>query len=123
MQETLPASYFDFTAIGWQTIFTYFLQFFFGLMIRQDIWQPVFTARSPEIARWGSSSWWLACADTEALRGAHEDVGTAVDRVRSRRRGLTDRVYPRLGLDELAAWFWGLTSTDLRHTRRRHVRV
>ena len=54
MQEALPASYFDFTAIGWQTIFTYFLLFFFGLMIGQDIWQRVFTARSPEIARWGS---------------------------------------------------------------------
>ena len=33
MQEALPASYFDLTAIGWQTIFTYFLLFFFGLMI------------------------------------------------------------------------------------------
>jgi SSS family solute:Na+ symporter len=54
MIETLPASYFDLTAIGWQTIFTYFLLFFFGLMIGQDIWQRVFTARSPEIARWGS---------------------------------------------------------------------
>ena len=39
MQEALPASYFDITAIGWQTIFTYFLLFFFGLMIGQDIWQ------------------------------------------------------------------------------------
>jgi SSS family solute:Na+ symporter len=50
MQEALPASYFDITAIGWQTIFTYFLLFFFGLMIGQDIWQRVFTARSPAIA-------------------------------------------------------------------------
>lgn len=50
----LPASYFDVTAIGGQTIFTYFLLFFFGLMIGQDIWQRVFTARSPGVARTGS---------------------------------------------------------------------
>ena len=47
MLEALPASYFSLTAIGGQTIFTYFLLFFFGLMIGQDIWQRVFTARSP----------------------------------------------------------------------------
>ena len=54
MREELPASYFSLTAIGWQTIFTYFLLFFFGLMIGQDIWQRVFTARNPGVARWGS---------------------------------------------------------------------
>jgi SSS family solute:Na+ symporter len=74
MQEALPASYFDFTAIGWQTIFTYFLLFFFGLMIGQDIWQRVFTARSPEIARWGSVAAGVYCL-LYALAGAL--VGTA----------------------------------------------
>lgn len=53
MGGELPASYFDLFAIGRGTIFTYFLLFFFGLMIGQDIWQRVFTARSPSIARWG----------------------------------------------------------------------
>jgi SSS family solute:Na+ symporter len=74
MQEALPASYFDITAIGWQTIFTYFLLFFFGLMIGQDIWQRVFTARSPEIARWGSIAAGVYCL-LYALAGAL--VGTA----------------------------------------------
>jgi len=74
MQETLPASYFDLTSIGWQTIFTYFLLFFFGLMIGQDIWQRVFTARSPEIARWGSVVAGVYCL-LYALAGAL--VGTA----------------------------------------------
>jgi SSS family solute:Na+ symporter len=74
MQEALPASYFDLTAIGWQTIFTYFLLFFFGLMIGQDIWQRVFTARSPEIARWGSIAAGVYCL-LYALAGAL--VGTA----------------------------------------------
>ncbi len=53
MQSELPASYFEWTSIGGQTIFTYFLLFFFGLMIGQDIWQRVFTARSGAVARWG----------------------------------------------------------------------
>ncbi|CAN5122555.1 sodium:solute symporter [soil metagenome] len=53
MQAELPASYFGWTSIGGQTIFTYFLLFFFGLMIGQDIWQRVFTARSASVARWG----------------------------------------------------------------------
>jgi solute:Na+ symporter, SSS family len=74
MQEALPASYFDLTTIGWQTIFTYFLLFFFGLMIGQDIWQRVFTARSPEIARWGSVTAGVYCL-LYALAGAL--VGTA----------------------------------------------
>ncbi|MDQ4084341.1 MAG: sodium:solute symporter [Actinomycetota bacterium] len=54
MAEELPESYFELGAIGGETIFTYFLLFFFGLMIGQDIWQRVFTARSPGVARWGS---------------------------------------------------------------------
>lgn len=53
MRESLPASYFDITAIGGGTIFAYFLLFFFGIMIGQDIWQRVFTARSSTVARWG----------------------------------------------------------------------
>jgi SSS family solute:Na+ symporter len=74
MQEALPASYFSLTAIGWQTIFTYFLLFFFGLMIGQDIWQRVFTGRSPEIARWGTVAAGVYCL-LYALAGAL--VGTA----------------------------------------------
>ena len=74
MQEALPTSYFDITAIGWQTIFTYFLLFFFGLMIGQDIWQRVFTARSPAIARWGSVAAGIYCL-LYAMAGAL--VGTA----------------------------------------------
>lgn len=55
MSRELPASYFDLTAIGGQTIFTYFLLFFFGIMVGQDIWQRVFTARSTGVARWGGT--------------------------------------------------------------------
>ena len=54
MQDALPASYFEPTAIGWNTIFTYFLLFFFGLMIGQDIWQRIFTGRDEKVIRRGT---------------------------------------------------------------------
>jgi len=54
MSDTLPSSYFDPTAIGWNTIFTYFLLFFFGLMIGQDIWQRIFTGRDEKVMRTGT---------------------------------------------------------------------
>ncbi|WP_330115200.1 sodium:solute symporter [Pseudomonas sp. JS3066] len=47
----LPESYFSLTAIGWDTIITYFLIYFFGIFIGQDIWQRVFTARSENVAK------------------------------------------------------------------------
>lgn len=47
----LPASAFALTSIGYDTILTYFLIYFFGILIGQDIWQRVFTARSEGVAR------------------------------------------------------------------------
>lgn len=74
MQQELPASFFDLTAIGGGTIFTYFLLFFFGLMIGQDIWQRVFTARSGGVARWGGVAAGVYCL-VYAVAGAL--IGTA----------------------------------------------
>ncbi len=61
MREALPESYFSLTAIGWETIFAYLLLFFFGIMVGQDIWQRVFTARSGSVARWGGIAAGLYC--------------------------------------------------------------
>ena len=47
----LPASAFSFTTIGKDTIITYVLIYTFGVLIGQDIWQRVFTARSERVAR------------------------------------------------------------------------
>ncbi len=55
IKERLGDSVFDFTAIGTQTIITYFVIYSLGMLIGQDIWQRVFTARSPEVARWGGT--------------------------------------------------------------------
>jgi SSS family solute:Na+ symporter len=104
MQEALPASYFDLTAIGWQTIFTYFLLFFFGLMIGQDIWQRVFTARSPEVARWGSVAAGVYCL-LYALAGAL--VGTAA-RVLLPNLGSSDNAFARITTEALPVGITGL---------------
>lgn len=61
MVAKLPTSYFDFTAIGWDTILTYFLIYFFGIFIGQDIWQRVFTARSEGVAKVAGTAAGLYC--------------------------------------------------------------
>ncbi|KFL15037.1 sodium:solute symporter [Geobacillus stearothermophilus] len=52
--ERLPASHFDLTSMGWTNIFQYFLLYTLGMVVSQDIWQRVFTARTPNIARGGA---------------------------------------------------------------------
>ncbi|MFB1630745.1 sodium:solute symporter [Pseudomonas sp. AP-1] len=47
----LPAASFNWTTIGWDTIITYFLIYFFGILIGQDIWQRVFTARDEKVCQ------------------------------------------------------------------------
>lgn len=49
----LPESHLSLTSIGYAQIFQYFL-LFMGMVVSQDIWQRVFTAKSPSIARKGS---------------------------------------------------------------------
>jgi SSS family solute:Na+ symporter len=65
----LPASSFSFTTIGWDTIITYFLIYFFGILIGQDIWQRVFTAKNEKVAQYAGTfagfyciAYGLACA-------------------------------------------------------------
>lgn len=54
LSQKLPESYFSLTSIGYKTILAYFLLFFLGLLIGQDVWQRVFTARSGKVAKYGS---------------------------------------------------------------------
>lgn len=49
--SSVPEAHLSLTNIGWNRIFQYFLLYFFGLMVSQDIWQRVFTARNQEIAK------------------------------------------------------------------------
>jgi len=57
----LPASAFDFSTIGTDTIITYFLIYTFGVLIGQDIWQRVFTARSPKVAKYAGVTAGVYC--------------------------------------------------------------
>src|SRR3954447_23191685 len=61
LADKLPADATSFTAIGGPTILTYFVIYTFGLLIRQDIWQRVFTARSPGVARWAGTAAGVYC--------------------------------------------------------------
>lgn len=54
LQATLPQSYFDPFAVGGVQIFSWFVLFTLGLMIGQDIWQRVFTAKSSKVAKQGT---------------------------------------------------------------------
>lgn len=59
--EKLPAASFDVTAIGGSTILTYFLIYFFGILIGQEIWQRVFTARGERVARLAGAAAGVYC--------------------------------------------------------------
>jgi SSS family solute:Na+ symporter len=74
MSEKLDASFFSFTSIGTDTIITYFVIYTFGLLIGQDIWQRVFTARTPAIATSGGITSGVYCL-VYGLAGAL--IGTA----------------------------------------------
>lgn len=57
----LPAASFDVANIGWSTIVTYFVIYFLGILIGQEIWQRVFTARNERVARVAGTAAGLYC--------------------------------------------------------------
>ena len=57
----LPATAFSFTTIGWDTIITYFMIYFFGILIGQDIWQRVFTVKTAKVAQYAGSIAGIYC--------------------------------------------------------------
>ncbi|GGO47879.1 sodium:solute symporter [Streptomyces daqingensis] len=88
MRERLPDDYFAPMNIGVQTVFTYVLVYSFGMLIGQDIWQRVFTARSDKVARSGGTVAGVYCL-VYAIAGAA--VGTA-----------TKALYPNLDSPDAA---------------------
>lgn len=53
LRARLDASYFSVTSVGSAAILGYLVTYCFGLLIGQDIWQRVFTARTPRVATTG----------------------------------------------------------------------
>jgi SSS family solute:Na+ symporter len=102
MADKLPHGYLSPTSIGGQTILTFVLIYTFGMLIGQDIWQRVFTARSDKVAAWGGTVAGVYCL-VYALAGAV--IGMA-----------TKTLYPHLdGADQAFA-------TIVRHTLPTGVR-
>jgi SSS family solute:Na+ symporter len=74
MQQHVPPGYFSLSHIGGAKIFSFFILYFFGIVLGQDVWQRVFTARSIEVARNGGIAVGIYCL-IYALAGAL--IGTA----------------------------------------------
>ena len=56
MTASVPPSFLNPVAIGWDQLLMYFLLMYLGIMIGQDIWQRIFTARDIATARLGTVS-------------------------------------------------------------------
>ena len=69
MHARLPGEFFSFTHIGGGKIASFFVLYFFGILIGQDVWQRVFTARSVKVARNGGIGVGVYCL-VYALAGA-----------------------------------------------------
>ncbi|WP_144463259.1 sodium:solute symporter [Siminovitchia fortis] len=54
LNAELPAEFFNLGHIGGDRIFQYFILFTLGLMVGQDIWQRLFTARTPKVSKYGT---------------------------------------------------------------------
>ncbi|MEU2268565.1 sodium:solute symporter [Streptomyces olindensis] len=104
MKAQLPTEYFDPLGIGGETIFTYVLIYTFGMLIGQDIWQRVFTARSDRTARWGGTIAGTYCL-AYALAGAV--IGTAA-RVLYPKLGSADDAFATIVKEELPVGVRGL---------------
>ncbi|MFE1951209.1 sodium:solute symporter [Streptomyces sp. NPDC059524] len=105
MKEALPTSYFDPLGIGGETIFTYVLIYTFGMLIGQDIWQRVFTARTDKVARWGGTVSGVYCL-AYAIGGAV--IGTAAKVMYPTGLGTADEAFARIVKDELPVGVRGL---------------
>lgn len=74
LHARLPSEFFSLEHIGLPKIVSFFILYFFGIIIGQDVWQRVFTARSVAVARHGGIGVGLYCV-AYALAGAL--IGTA----------------------------------------------
>ncbi|WP_128428641.1 sodium:solute symporter [Streptomyces cyaneus] len=104
MKAKLPTEYFDPLGIGGETIFTYVLIYTFGMLIGQDIWQRVFTARSDRTAKWGGTVAGTYCL-AYALAGAV--IGTAA-KVLYPKLASADDAFATIVKDELPVGVRGL---------------
>src|SRR5213076_378099 len=101
----LPHDYFAPLGIGGQTVITYVLIYTFGMLIGQDIWQRVFTARTDKVARWAGTLSGAYCL-LYAIAGAV--IGTAAKVMYPTGLGTADEAFARIVKDELPVGVRGL---------------
>ncbi|MCX7056695.1 MAG: sodium:solute symporter, partial [Proteobacteria bacterium] len=77
MHEKLPPEFFSLTHIGGLKILSFVTLYFFGILIGQDGWQRVFTARSIKVARNGGLYVGLYCLVYAAAGAAIGAAGHA----------------------------------------------
>ncbi|MFC0687752.1 sodium:solute symporter family transporter [Novosphingobium clariflavum] len=78
MKAALPPSAFSLTAVGADAILAYFVTFSLGLLIGQDIWQRVGTARSARVARVAGAASALYCMGYAAAGAAIGMAGKVI---------------------------------------------
>jgi SSS family solute:Na+ symporter len=61
LHAKLPEAAFSLTTIGWGRIITFFIIFNLSIVVGQDVWQRIFTARSPEVAKWAGAGAGIYC--------------------------------------------------------------
>jgi solute:Na+ symporter, SSS family len=69
MAERLPPGFLSLTHIGGAKILSFFVLYFFGIILGQDVWQRVFTAKSLKVARNGGIAVGIYCL-VYAMAGA-----------------------------------------------------
>jgi len=104
LAEQVDPSFWDLTNIGASRIFSYFLLYFFGMMIGQDIWQRAFTAKNEKILARGTIYAGIYCI-LYALSGALIGMTASV-----LLPGLSDpqQAIPQLAMHYLPVGLFGL---------------
>lgn len=69
MAERLPTGFLSLSHIGGAKILSFFVLYFFGIILGQDVWQRVFTAKSLKVARNGGIAVGIYCL-VYAMAGA-----------------------------------------------------
>ncbi|WP_019120369.1 sodium:solute symporter family transporter [Brevibacillus massiliensis] len=102
--EKVDPSYLSITNLGASRIFSYFLLYFFGMMIGQDIWQRAFTAKNESVLTKGTIFAGIYCI-IYAVSGALIGMTASV-----LMPGLADpqQAIPQLAMKYLPAGLFGL---------------
>ncbi|WKD58380.1 Sodium/proline symporter [Corynebacterium capitovis DSM 44611] len=104
MHDRLGAEFFSLDGMGFESIITYFVIYTLGLLIGQDVWQRIFTARTPKVAQVGgigASVYIILFGIAGAVAGMTAAVVLPGIEVR-------DEVYARIATEMLPAGFGGI---------------